>query len=198
MRILLDACSFIHFLAAGEENILIQQAKKWDAQLMTCAAVAEEIERVTLKPKYATSGAEGRWRALSERVTRLSDAPEETPGLGEALSDLDAADFTSSIPLAARLAASQNLGEFIAVAHCLALARAGHDVILIIDDDYGRRLVNMAQQILLREDIPYKRLRKSGTRQIVQASEAAWRRHQASVDETLHVMEKYGAIPDWS
>lgn len=187
----------MHFLAAGEQNILIQQALRWDAELMVCDQVAQEIERVAASQKYAASGATNRWRNLTARVTCLSDAPELTPGLDRAMSDLDALDPCRGKSLTSRLETPRDLGEFLSACHALALARREHEVIVIIDDRYGRTLVKLTQQILLRDGLNPLLIRIAGTRRIIERSDLAWHRRQDSSAATLANMERYGDIPNW-
>lgn len=202
MRILIDSSSFIHFLAADEQNILIQFARKLDAKLAVTSTISDEINRVinpqTGKEHLRHSDAYQHWNALTNHITVLQDSDlEQNPDLGQALADLHNADIQSSRKLCERLTDSNNLGEFTAVAYSLALARQGHQVIIVIDDNDGRRLGRLAQTILPKEDIPYQRIRISSTRKIVKESKQEWRKNNRTAEETIVSMQRFGHIPDW-
>lgn len=204
MRIVLDACSFVHFLASGEQNILVQWAEAKDAQLTVTETVDEEIVRTSKKPKFAGTGAERAWGNLRRRVQVVSEDLATVPMLQRAMVSLHQADLQmrgalgTRQPLSARLRKSEDLGEFVTVAYAIAFAQEGHEVFVVCDDRLGRDLVRLARNILHRDGVDYRRIHPMSTRKIVTLADPTWRRNGRSADETIAAMETIEPIPDWS
>lgn len=201
MRIIIDASSFIHFLAVGEQNILVQWAGKLSAQLCVPETVSREISRgVDVEngiPKFRRSGAHRRWVNLTKRVVVLSDAAEDNPELIRSMSQLHDSEFQYGLTLEDRLQEERDLGEFMAAAHALTLARRGHNVIVVCDDRWGRGLVKHSQRILALSGEDLRSIRLTDTRGLIEKAMPAWRKTGRSARETIAAIEKYESLPDW-
>lgn len=204
MRIVLDACSFMHFLAAGEQNVLVKWAEKLDAKLTVTKTVAEEIATTSRGPKFSGTGAHGTWMRLETRVMVVEEDLESDPALWSAMASLHQVDLQSRSqsgarqPLTQRLASTKDLGEFVTVAYAIALARQGHEVIVVCDDRGGRRLVKLAKYVINREYIAPTAIRLTCTRDVVERANPEWRRDSRTSAETIVAMESIESLPDWS
>lgn len=199
---IVDACSMLHFLPAGEQNVLIQLATHRGRQLAVCEQVSSEIERVcATKPKYRGTGAENRWRKIkNNRVEILSDDIAADPALSQAMDDLHGEDDQHDGPLSERLRKQNNLGEFISAAHALSLARQGHRVTVIVDDRDGRRLVDLAAYVLSEDKEDHGgAVGVSSTRSVLAAAErqdSTWIA-AGSVMAALEKMSRLEDVPTW-
>lgn len=198
---IVDACSMLHFLPAGEQNVLIQLANHRDAQLAVCEQVCSEIEHVyDRKPKYQNTGARGRWTKIkNNRVEILSDDIATNLTLSQAMEDLhDLDDHSDS--LVERLCEQNNLGEFISAAHALSLARQGHHVTVIVDDGDGRRLVELAAHGLSEDQVKHEgSVSLSSTRSVLAAAESqdsTWIA-AGSAEAALAKMARLDNVPTW-
>ncbi len=204
MTLIIDASSCIHFLAAGQQNILIQFAAKLNAKLAVSECVNEEIKRTLETRKFVRTGGLKRWNSMSSRVQLLSDELNRSSALHQALIDLHNSDSRANSSLNQRLTESRDLGEFLSVGHALKFAREGVTVIVVVDDRYGRKLVKNAQQILRIEGGSARNIRLADTRLLVETSEPQWRSRKdraqtVTVAEVIADMERFGdTIPDWS
>ena len=192
----------LHFLPAGEQNVLIQLAKHRGRRLAVCTQVSIEIESVcTRKPKYRRTGAENRWRNIkNSRVEILSDDIAVDPALSQAMDDLHDEDDHHDGPLSERLREQNNLGEFISAAHALSLARQGRRVTVIVDDGDGRRLVELAAYILSEdEEDRGGAVGVSSTRSVLAAAErldSTWIA-AGSAKAALEKMSRLEDVPTW-
>lgn len=201
MRIVLDACSFMHFLAAGEQNVLVKWAEKLDAKLTVTKTVAEEIATTSRGPKFSSTGAHRTWMSLATRVMVVAEDLESDPALRSAMASLHQVDLQSrsqSGALSQRLASPKDLGEFATVAYAIVLARQGHEVIVVCDDRGGRQLVKLAKYVINKECIDHTAIRLTSTRDVVERANPEWRRDSRTSAETIAAMESIESLPDWS
>lgn len=170
-RYILDTCSIMHFLAVGEQNALIKVAEHTGCRLAVCTQVQKEILTLSQKPKFSRTGAAGNWNNIrGSRVEVLPDDITKDDGLAAAMEDLhDADDYDGE--LSARLDDNTDLGEFVSVAHALCLARQGHVVTVIVDDHYGRELVEIAADLLADFNPRCGQLGVSSARKVFEAAE---------------------------
>lgn len=168
---ILDTCSIMHFLAIGEQNALIKVAEHNSYRLAVCTQVQKEITKVADKPKFNRTGASGNWNKISgSRVEVMPDDITKDGDLAGAMEDLhDADDYGGE--LSARLDDNNDLGEFVSVAHALRLARLGHIVTVIVDDHYGRELMEIAAELLDDSNPLGGQIGMSSTRKVFEAAE---------------------------
>lgn len=194
----------MHFLAVGEQNILVKWAEKLDAKLTVTKTVDEEIATTSRSPKFRGTGAHRTWGNLGTRVMVAAEDLELDPALWSAMASLHQADLQSRSqsgagqPLSQRLASPKDLGEFATVAYAIALARRNDEVIVVCDDRGGRRLVKLAKYVINNENIDHKAIRLTCTRNIVEKADPEWRRDSRTSAETIAAMESIEPLPDWS
>lgn len=192
MTVILDTCTFAHFLGVAEERIITEYASRVDAEVAVTRTVAGELDGVLRnRPAFRGTGAFERWQYLRDSIKEL---PEDVTGdvaFARAVSDLHRADLDYRGDLSARLGDPKDLGEFMTVAHALRLARSGTRVIVLVDDSYGRRLVNIAKQLLLREERDFQLIVRSHVRDLVS------KMRSEGAEATIARMEQVQSVPRW-
>lgn len=131
-----DTSVLLNFICAGEEDLLLKFVG--DEQLHVPAAVRDEVERKLKVPRFQRGSKT--WASLSAHghVTVLED-------------DMDRLFKHIRLFAGPRYSIqggmAKNLGEYIAIAHCLALLEEDPSVLtaIIIDDEEARQLVNKRQ-----------------------------------------------------
>lgn len=142
-RPILDAGPGLNFLALHKERLLFSAV----GPLSAPACVEEEILRKA-QADSRFEAADRVWRKLSERL--MSVLPDDpTPELESAVERI------SSLPLDERYQRRRDLGETMVVAHAAVAADRGVRMIVLIDDQWGRRLAAAEQRRL-------ERLRSNG------------------------------------
>lgn len=198
MTVVLDSSTYAHFLASAEERIVAEYARSLGADVAVCATVARELHGILMnEPVFRDTGAFERWERIRDQITILSDDVTDNRAFTQAVLDLHRADLDHGRSLRERLETSKNLGEFMTAAHALRLARDGVHVVVLVDDDYGRTLVNIAKNLLFKEERDYTLIVRSHVRGLVEKSQREWRRDGLDADATLARMEKVQNIPRW-
>lgn len=159
---IIDAGPSLSFLATRNERTLFSVVEKG---MMAPETVRDELfAKSRSDPRFRP--AEGLWKKLEGSwIDILSD--EVTPDLETA------AQLVLGSALAPRLRAAKDLGETMVIVHAVALANAGQDVDVIIDDREGRALANVQRARLDRirakgQEIGHLALR--GTEDILSAA----------------------------
>ncbi len=198
MKVILDSCTYAHFLASGEQRIVTEYARSINAQVAVCATVARELPGILAnRPMFRQTGALERWQHIKDAITVLPDDLAGNTRLTSAVLDLHNADLNDGRSLKERLDDPNNLGEFMTAAHALRLSRQGVSVVVLVDDHYGRTLVNIAKNLLLNGGYDHRQILRSHARGVIEKSQPQWRRDALEVDATIARMEKVQKIPYW-
>ncbi|GAA4238324.1 hypothetical protein GCM10022254_53800 [Actinomadura meridiana] len=138
-RPIIDAGPGLNFFSINKERLL------FDTLGPLCApeAVRDELLRKS-KQDSRFRNAERVWSKLPERYMQvLSD--DVTPELAATVARI------GQLPMRERLRQSKDLGETMVIAHAVAAAEVGHDVIVLIDDGDGARAAGVeANRLRLR------------------------------------------------
>ena len=129
LRPIMDAGPGLNFLSLNRERLLFDAV----GPLRVPERVEEEILRKS-RQDHRFSAAESVWRRLPDRLLQvLSDDPTN-----EELSR--AVGRISGKPFEKRIHISKDLGEVMVVSHASVAAESGENVIILIDDSYGRQI----------------------------------------------------------
>lgn len=134
--IIADTSVLLNFICAGEQDLLLKFVG--DEQLHVPEAVKDEVERKLKTPKFQSGFTtwislvtHGHVKVLKDNYGRLWKYIHLFSGRG----------YTIQGGMA------KNLGEYTAIAHCLAILEDDPSVktAIIIDDEEARRLINKRQ-----------------------------------------------------
>ncbi|GAA3663757.1 hypothetical protein [Microbacterium marinilacus] len=134
MSIILDAGPGLTFMAARQQNVLIQAASSQQIQLAVPQRVDGEIEGKCRDPKFSRTGALNLWRRLkAARHIEILEDELRGPHFAQAIARV------SGMPARERLRQRESLGEILAIAHASSLAQQGVNAYVLIDEGDGRR-----------------------------------------------------------
>lgn len=137
-RPIMDAGPGINFLSLNQERLLFDTL----GALSVPEVVRDEILRKATQDQRF-SAAERVWRKLPHRLMEvLSD--DVTDDLAHAVHRI------CGVPMARRQRQPRDLGEIMVVAHAAVAAESGQNVVVLMDDSEGRRIVAAEQQRLTR------------------------------------------------
>jgi predicted nucleic acid-binding protein len=159
-----DAVCCVHFCAAGKSSLLLKILVGLDMEIL----IPAEVEREVLGKRMGQ--VQDQWpRLRSSPRVQILDELTPTDVRAEVVANVARLRGTSThLALSTR----RDLGEAIVIGHAKALADAGHDVYVVIDDQGGQTLAsNEGLTILTVEDLliaavrlgllPPERLRKT-------------------------------------
>ncbi|MBP1326041.1 hypothetical protein JOF28_001273 [Leucobacter exalbidus] len=186
MSIILDAGPGLTFLAAKQQNVLIQAARSQLIQLAAPERVDREIEGKCLDPKFSRTGALNLWRRLkaSEHVNILNDELHG-PFFAQAIARV------SGMPARERIGRRESLGEILAIAHASSLAQQGSNEYVLIDEADGRK--RALREIAYLGGVPASgRISLWSTLQVMQQAGAeGWVDHGLSWREAYESMRQF-------
>ncbi|MEX2289498.1 MAG: hypothetical protein WD794_04115 [Mycobacteriales bacterium] len=168
MSVLLDAGPVLNFLAVGQQNVLAKAADHVGLQMCAPARIDTEVQGMAKDPLFSSTAVAATWRKLtaSGRISILSD--ELTPSVFTA-----AVTRISGVPAATRVRSRKSLGEIMVLAHASALAQAGTNVIVLIDEQDGRDRAAREQGWLRRSAAPGQ-LALWSTKQVLKQAQPGW------------------------
>lgn len=169
MSVLLDAGPVLNFLAAGEQNLLIQAAGLVSLQLAAPERVDIEVQGKCRDPRFVGTPALATWNKLkaSGRVQILSDTLADD-------AFVEAIARVSGVNADVRIRTGANLGEIMVIAHAAVLVQAGVSVFVLIDEAAGRRRARGEQKWLERQQAPGKLTLWSTTQLLRNAHGEGW------------------------
>ena len=135
MSILLDAGPSLNFLAASQQDLLINIAARLQCTLNTPEAVDTEIRnKATRDQRFQRTPALSTWKKLvaAGRVQVLDDTVTGSPAFEAAIGRI------SGTPAKIRVRQSKDLGELMVIAHASVLVQAGMHVRILMDESNGR------------------------------------------------------------
>lgn len=127
-RPIIDAGPGLNFFSINKERLLIETL----GPLCAPETVRDEILRKS-RQDNRFAAAQTVWNKLPERLMQVLP-DDETPELAVGVNRI------GQLPMPERMKHSKDLGEIMVIAHAVVAAEAGHDVMVLIDDDRGARL----------------------------------------------------------
>jgi hypothetical protein len=168
VSVLLDAGPALNFLAVGQQGVLLETAKAHALQLTAPERVETEVLGKSKDALFKRAPVQATWLKLKANghIMILDDA------LTTAVFT-DAVTRISGMPATKRIENGSSLGEILVMAHASALAQAGTDVFILMDEDDGRKRCIREQKWLTRHGAP-GRLTLWATRQVLKQADPAW------------------------
>lgn len=186
MSIILDAGPGLTFLAAKQQNVLIQAAMSQQIQLAVPKRVDGEIEGKCKDERFSRTGALNLWRRLkSSQHIQVLDDELHGPYFAQAIARV------SGMPARERLKQRSSLGEILAIAHASSLAQHGENVYVLMDEQDGRKRAH--REIAYLRGIPaLGTMTLWSTQQVMeQAGNSGWVKNQLTWQEAYEHMRQY-------
>lgn len=166
MKLIIDASSFLNFLASSQQGILISLSERVPFTLCVPEQVEKEILGQAKAPRFQGTPVASTWKKISEnRVAILND-------------DITNNVFSSVIgrmsgkPAKERVKDKPDLGEIMVIAHASVEAQNNQDVTILMDESNGRRKAMVETNWIKTQSSNFGMIRLASTPQILNDAQA--------------------------
>jgi len=196
VKFLLDTAPLLNFLAAGEQNVLIQYAHSRGSRLCVAQIVESEVLGHFENPlnRFKGTAAEGTWRKVVGVHIQVLHDDLYTPYGDRVRREL------AFIRPPASGRGRKDLGEDLTMAHAAVLALDGHEVEMLIDEQ--RAVARFNAYLTMHLDRRYPgtsaRITFTSTRTVIDAADTAWLNKAADKKQLLQRLAAFddGLVAD--